>query len=269
MLKFIYCTDLHGDIRKYNDVFNTANEYDIKLIHLGADLLPKGSHILKEQKKFVNGYLKGFYNKCKENGITVLCMWGNDDIYTRKPYFREYSFLLDEHPYTQDGYEFTGYPFVPDYPFGLKTACKLDYKGWRMKEELLGVPVDVNESGFVPINDLDAYFKAKGTIEDDLKTFKGGNKAIVAMHCPPQGFDLDVCYGGRRVGSKAIAEWVKKEKPLLLLCGHLHESYTVTGVWKVTSGNTTIIQPGQKVGDTSMVHIEINESSVNAHLITL
>jgi len=269
MLRFIYTTDLHGAAHKFEQCMAYTEKLGVKLLHIGGDILPKGSHIMEEQKKFVNGYLKKFYTRCKEKGITVLSFFGNDDLYTRKKYFRKYGVLLDEQPHTQDGYEFTAYQYVPDYPFNLKTACKKDSSSWVMTESQFGNPVDVGPNGFEPIQDLKKYFKDKGTIEDDLKRLKGGNKAIVAMHCPPQGFDLDVCYGGRRVGSRSITEWVKREKPLLLLCGHIHENYQVTGTWKAISGNTTVIQPGQMESETSMVYIEINGPSVSANLITI
>ena len=86
-MKFIYATDLHGSIPKYEDILKFAIEQDIHLIHLGADLLPKGSNLLGIQKDFVNIFLKEFYKLAKENNIDVLAFFGNDDIYTRKKYF--------------------------------------------------------------------------------------------------------------------------------------------------------------------------------------
>jgi len=115
-------------------------------------------------------------------------MFGNDDIYTRKKYFREYGSLLDEQPTTIGDYTFLGYPFVPDYPWGLKTACKLDHPGWELQKPYLGQAVDVDDSkGIVPIGDVKGYFRKKGTIEEDLKKLPGGEKSIVSIHCPPQG----------------------------------------------------------------------------------
>jgi hypothetical protein len=64
---FIYATDLHGNEVKYNAILDFAIQENIKIIHLGADLLPKGTHILESQKKFINGYLKKFYEKCEKN----------------------------------------------------------------------------------------------------------------------------------------------------------------------------------------------------------
>lgn len=268
MITFIFSTDLHGNKYKFEALFKYAQKNRINLIHIGADILPKGSNILSEQKRFINGYLKEFYSKCSANRITVIGMFGNDDIYTRKKYFKEYGTLLDEQPYIQDEYEFTGYGFVPDYPFGLKTACKLDYDGF-IREPQLGPPMDVNEKGIVPIIDIQSYFRAKGTIEQDLKYLKGGNRSIVAIHSPPEGYDLDVCMDGRRVGSKSVTEWILREKPLLVLCGHIHESYFKTNIWKAQIGSTLVIQPGQLNDRTSAVLIKINGASVNAHLLSL
>src|SRR5271157_4374005 len=99
MLDFIYCTDFHGDPRKYKAIYEFAVEQNISLIHLGADLLPKGDDMAGRQKHFVKMDLKNFYHKCAERKIKILAFWGNDDLFTRKAYFREYAELLDEHPY--------------------------------------------------------------------------------------------------------------------------------------------------------------------------
>jgi Icc-related predicted phosphoesterase len=267
--RFCYGTDFHGEPKHFNNILDFSVEQKIDLIHLGADILPKGYDILKEQKQFTKGFLKNWYTKCTEKGITVLAMFGNDDLYSRKKYFREYATLLDEHPYSRDGYNFYGYEKVTDYPFSLKSACKLDYPGWIMKEEYLGKALDINEDGFVPITDVKSYFDKKGTIEEDLKTIPGGKNALVAIHCPPQGMGLDVCVGGRRVGSKSVAEWIVREQPLLVLCGHIHESYNCSGIWKTEIQNTTVIQPGQIGPKTTVVLIEIQDQHVNAQLLSL
>ena len=268
MLKAVYGTDFHGDPQKFTDILDFAVEHKISLIHLGADLLPKGSNMLAEQKKFVNGFLKDYYQKTKNMGIDVIGSFGNDDIYTRKPYFRKYAALLDEVPYSRDGYEFTAYPFVSDYPFCLKTATKLDYEGWTCPDPYLGPPCDFDEQGYFKIPDVKEYFRKKGTIEEDLKLIKATNKTIMAMHMPPAGVELDVCYGGRRVGSKAIHDWIEREKSLrLCLCGHIHENFDVTGNWKAYIGNTMVVQPGQGGSKTHIVYFEIDGQKIDAHLI--
>ena len=263
MLRFLYTTDLHGDTARYETVLNFAITHDFKIIHMGADLLPKGSGILTIQKTFVNNYLKKFYHQCSAHGITAIASFGNDDIYTRKTYFRKYATLLDETPYLCDQYEFKAYNFVPVYPFSLRTACKNDSDDWVYTDKDCPT-MDVGPEGFIHIADPDKYFKEKGTIKGDLDQIKGHKNLIMAIHCPPAGLSLDVCLDGRAVGSQAVTTWIQKNQPLLTLHGHIHENLNVTGNWKVMLGRTTIIQPGP-----NMVVIEINDDKVHCQLIKL
>lgn len=275
MIEFLYSTDLHGSIKKYEDVFNCAVDRHITLIHLGADLLPKGSGILENQKKFVKGFLKDYYKKAEEKGIKILAHFGNDDLYTRKKYFT-YAQLLDEQEFvyndgTSHGYRFIAYGFVPDYPFGLKTACKIDHRGWWCPEYYISKPVDVNEKGFVQIEDIQEYFKKKGSIEGDLAEIHPtqvdykvneapypNSNTIISIHTPPIKVGLDVCIDGRCVGSKAVYDWIKKEQPLLVLCGHIHESPVASKVWQAKIGQTVVVQPGQALEKTTIVQIAFN-----------
>jgi Icc-related predicted phosphoesterase len=271
---FLYSTDLHGSEQKFNDILSFAIEHQINLIHLGSDLLPKGSDILSIQKKFINGFLKTWYEKCYKNGIEVLAFFGNDDLYSRKKYFKKFATLLDEQPREIEGYSFKAYPYVCDYPFALKTACKLDYRTWQ--KPYVDYGVDVDEKGIVRIEDLDEYFSQKSTIEEDLKKISVlSTKEIIACHMPPWSVDLDVCgrmllNGGfdhiKRVGSKSIFDWILKEQPLICLCGHIHESYNVTNVWKTHIGKTLVVQPGQMF-KTRFIVFEVEELLIKTHHI--
>jgi len=260
-MRFIYVTDLHGNKQNYEIVFDYALKHDVKIIHLGADLLPKGSGIQKNQKNFVKTYLKEYYKRAINAGITLLAFFGNDDLYTRKKYFREYGVLLDEVPQEIGEYVFQAYGYVPDYPFGLKSACKVDYEGWE-PESYISVPVEVIEDGFAPIVDIKSYFKAKGTIKEDLTLIKGHNKLIMAVHCPPSGLGLDICYGGRQVGSDSIRQWIVEQQPLLVLSGHIHESPLVSRIWEGNLGQTRVVQPG----DQHFIDIEIDENRIITQL---
>lgn len=268
MFTFCYGTDFHGDTKKFTDILNFAIEHKIPLIHLGADLLPKGFNMFAEQKKFINVFLKQFYQKAKDSNIDIIGFFGNDDIYVIKKYFKKYATLLDETPCYKDGYEFKAYPYVLDYPFGLKTACKLDFDGWKCPEPYLSTPVDCNDTGFFPIKNIDGYFLKKGTIEDDLKGIKVNSNTIMAIHQPPAGVDLDVCYGNRRVGSKIIYDWIYREQPLIVLLGHCHESSIISGIWKAQIKDTLVVQPGQDENYTHIIYFEIT-NKINAYFLKL
>jgi Icc-related predicted phosphoesterase len=267
MIKFLYATDLHGNHSKYRKLLDLAIETKTNLIHLGADILPKGHNFFDEQKCFIKYFLKDFYAQCNEKNIKVLASFGNDDLYTYKKLFKEYGDLLDEKPYSLEDYTFYSYNFVPDNPFGLKTACKLDSKYWKFKEEYWTNPVEVVNEEFCPIADVDKYFREKGTIENDLKKLKCKKNSIVAFHCPPAKNDLDVCENGKRVGSEAIYKWIMLNQPDLCLCGHIHESYKVTsGIWQKYIGNTLVVQPGQLYTFRAVL-IEIDKDNLRTDLI--
>jgi len=263
MLRFLYGTDFHGNTDKFETLLKYAVQMDFKLIHLGADILPKTSNIIHAQKVFIKDYLKNYYRRCSEYGITVLASFGNDDIYINMPEFKKYGTLLNEIPYQKDDYEFKAYNYVPIYPFSLRTACKLDSKDWVYTDRPCST-MDVDHTGFIKIEDPDKYFKKKGTIQDDLKNYTGHKNLIMSIHCPPSGLGLDICMDGRRVGSQAVYDWIRKEAPLLSLHGHIHENLAITNSWRVMIGRTTIIQPGP-----NMVVINIEDNKVSCELIRL
>lgn len=271
MIQFLYVTDLHGNIAKYNAVLDCAKKHNIELIHLGADILPKGSDLLGIQKKFIKNFLKNFYIECRSHNIEILTSFGNDDLFNRKKYFRKYASLLDETPFQKNGFTFNAYNYVLDYPFGLKTACKKDHEKWVCPDPYISIPCDYNESGYYHIIDIQDYFLKKGTIKEDLDKIHVDNKTIMAIHQPPAGLNLDVCANGKRVGSKTVYDWIIREKPLIVLSGHIHESFEMTNEWKAELNGTIIIQPGQTwhKEKVTTVLIEISDDKkISAHLIS-
>jgi len=244
-MKFVYATDLHGDEGKYDKALALCLSEKATLLHIGADILPKGYSIQPRQKDFIKKFLPAFIKRCSDNGIRFTAMFGNDDLWTRKPLYRERcGELLDEKPFEIDGFLFSGYAYVPDYPFGLKTACKYDSKDWQ-PEPYISRPVEMTEKGFEPITDVQKYFADKGTIEDDLRERRASSNEIVAIHSPPVGLGLDHCVDGRRVGSEAIRRWIEREQPCVVLSGHLHESPWVSGKTVEKVEKTIVVQPGQ------------------------
>lgn len=62
---------------------------------------------------------------------------------------------------------------------------------------------------------------------------------ILVSHVPPLNTACDILFSGRHVGSKAVRLIIEKKKPLVCICGHIHES---SGIDKI--GNTFIMNPG-------------------------
>lgn len=260
-MRFVYATDLHGDEGKYLKALDLSISQKASLLHIGADILPKGYSMPKRQKDFIKKFLPRFIQRCSQNGIHFLAMLGNDDLWARKPlYRRECGPLLDETPSSIGGFTFSGYPFVPDYPFGLKTACKYDFSGW-VPEPYTQTPSEFTEEGMVPISDVAQYFKDKGTIADDLRDRTALVSEIIAIHSPPVGLGLDVCIDGRRVGSKSVLQWIARTQPYMVLCGHIHENPWASGSSTVVLGRTTVVQPGQYLSAATIDPSKINTRS--------
>lgn len=246
-MKFVYVTDLHGDEGKYEMALALAVKVGATVLHIGADILPKGYSMQPRQKDFIKKFLPAFIKRCDAQGIKFIAMFGNDDLWSRKALYREKcGDLIDEKPLEIDGFVFTGYPYVPDYPFGLKTACKYDHEGW-VPERYIHTPTEETNQGLVPIRDVLEYFKKKGTIEDDFRDRKAAPNEIIAIHSPPRGVDLDVCIDGRMVGSDAVAKWIVRAKPYLVLSGHIHECPWAPCGDSISpmEGGTWVVQPGQ------------------------
>jgi len=296
-IQFIYATDLHGNFKKFNTILQYAIKHNIKIIHLGADLLPKSINntdiysslnigisdtyqiLIKKQKHFINTYLKDFFQSCKDNNITTLCFFGNDDNYSLKPDLKQYCSLLNEQPITLNDFTFMAYEYVCDYPFKNKTACKLDNKfSIHEKLDYLGQTLRncfEHITDYQQIKNLEHYFSTKSTIEDDLINIKIPQNTIFSFHMPPNKINLD-CVGQHsqnkitlksKVGSSSIYNWISNNQPTLTLSGHIHENFEVTGKYKEFINNSLVIQPGQ-MKLTRFVIITINDS-INTQLIEL
>lgn len=67
-------------------------------------------------------------------------------------------------------------------------------------------------------------------------------------HAPPTGSPLT--WDGRRAfGDDALAEWIERFRPTLVLAGHIHQSpFTSDGGWADRIGDTWVFNPGRQPG---------------------
>jgi len=114
--------------------------------------------------------------------------------------------------------------------------------------------VRVGEYYIVGIGDfyMDPY--ALDKFESLLK--EKPEKTIVVSHYPPRGV-LDLTDFGSRVGSRELREIVEKYKPMLFICGHIHESPGVENL-----GETKVVNVSMK-----NVLVEIDKDEANISLV--
>ena len=76
-------------------------------------------------------------------------------------------------------------------------------------------------------------------IDNAAKSIKDHEKVIMLSHTPPYNTKLDIVKSGLHVGSKSLRKFIEERKPLLCICGHIHES---RGIDKI--GSTVMVNPG-------------------------
>ena len=57
-----------------------------------------------------------------------------------------------------------------------------------------------------------------------LSKFDGASPLVLICHAPPKDTKLDDAGQGKHFGSTAVREFVDREQPIRLYCGHIHEA---------------------------------------------
>ncbi len=77
-------------------------------------------------------------------------------------------------------------------------------------------------SNITPFGTPGEYSEAE--IASALTAFDGLRPLYLVAHCPPANTKLDEFAPGKHAGSTALREWIERQKPLYVFCGHIHES---------------------------------------------
>ncbi|MEM3981084.1 MAG: metallophosphoesterase, partial [Ignisphaera sp.] len=86
-----------------------------------------------------------------------------------------------------------------------------------------------------------------------------GYPLVFITHTPPYGTKCDIAYSGNHIGSKGIRKFIELVKPVLVVCGHVHESRCIDRI-----GDTIIVNPGPLYKRFYAV-VEIEDSKVNVY----
>ena len=80
--------------------------------------------------------------------------------------------------------------------------------------------------------------EATDLLEEATKSYHGG-RLIVLSHCPPKDTRIDKVASGEHVGSTSVRIFVEKQKPVLVISGHVHEAQGIDRL-----GSTTLVNVG-------------------------
>ena len=82
----------------------------------------------------------------------------------------------------------------------------------------------------------------------------------IISHQPPYKTELDKVMVFKHIGCKSLRNYIEEQKPLLCLCGHIHEAIGIDEI-----GKTRIVNPGSfRAG--KYAKIEIDKLNVNVEL---
>jgi uncharacterized protein len=259
-MMLLFTSDLHGSIQKYDTLFKKAEKLGVDVVINGGDMLP-GLGIPELQDEFIRGHLKEHFAAFDSLSIHYLCYPGNDDLKMFDELFektcKKFDFVscIAGCKKKIKDIEFIGMNLVVDYPFRLKDRCRMDTKDFKFPDQC-GPGIFSNKNGLRIVPDWFYIAGKLPTLKEELENLPKPEcmeKAVYVMHMPPSDLGLDVCSDGRKVGSKAIYDFIKSKQPMLTLHGHIHESPEMSGNWYAELGNTISIQPGQLSGLTYVI----------------
>lgn len=267
-MKFIYACDIHGDTNKYEKLFKTAQEEDIKYMVLGGDLLPKRGIRVIIQPEFIRDFFEDYFKSLKENNIKCILIPGNDDLEKFDIEINElcekYSniYNIDNKKLDIEDVSFIGLSKVLDHPFGSKNRVLIE-KNLKMQPQLSQDIYINRDTEVITISEWERYRETNiDKMEDILSSLPvvdKSRKTIYVLHNPPYGIGLDVCANGLQVGSKAITSFLEESNSYMSLHGHIHESPKISGLWYNKLGKTICIQPGQtELGEKECYYVIID-----------
>lgn len=250
-MKFIYTCDIHGNNKKYEKLIELCNENDIKYLVIGGDLMPKRCDREVVQPIYCREFLDDYFSRLNENGISLLCILGNDDVELVDETFNEICskhenvYNIDRKRIDIEDISFIGLSNILDNPFFRKDRVLNEVE--RINQSQLHEEIWVEKSSKkISSNEWFKYRERLPYMCDVLKELpKSEKKTVYVMHCPPYGIGLDECNHDFKAGSKDILSFIEKSNAYMSLHGHIHESYELTGVWNKMVNNTIVIQPGQ------------------------
>ncbi|MFX0017356.1 MAG: metallophosphoesterase [Promethearchaeota archaeon] len=275
-MKILYVTDIHGIKWKYEQIYRKALSLKADLVINGGDMLPFGDFL--KQDDFIINFLNNYFSRFEEAKIYYLGMMGNDDLLIFDDLFEKicnkyhHIHSIAQRRFKFDKFEIIGMNWVTDLPFALKDRARKDTSNFIFPKQL-GTPVISSPNGWITIKDWYSYVENLRTIEEELKDLVIPDKmdnTIYVFHMPPINLGLDICHDGRKVGSKAIYDFIKERQPKITLHGHIHESPKISGQWYSFLDKTLCIQPGQSLFfEKNMIYCIIDTEKMNYKRLSL
>ena len=203
MLRILVIADIHGEFEGFSRLVDKIKGHDFDLVVCPGDF----TDMYNTPEGFSQlDVAELIVQKLLSLGKPVLCIPGNHEPYEILDVFEEYDVNLHGRVRKVKEFEFIGFGGAAT-PFNTK---------------------------FEPTEE-----EIKQALEGKVEGMKERHKFILVVHNPPHGTNMDKTETGEHVGSKAVREFIEKEKPLLAISAHIHEAGGTDRL-----GRTTLFYPG-------------------------
>ena len=264
----IFVSDIHGKKEHFEKIFKIVAEEKPDAVFLGGDILPNQFSIEGSVEEFIESVI--FKPIKKIDCASFFVILGNDDprIYEKQFIEADEQNILNyvnEKTVKFDDLFVTGYSYVPPTPFQLKDWERYDVS------RFVDVGAISPEEGMRTV-DVGSDEIRYSTISADLKKLSKNapiDKTIFLFHSPPYNSNLDrAALDGEsydhapldvHIGSIAIQRFIEKSQPFLTLHGHVHESYSLTKIWKEKTGKTLSFQAANHNSDLAIIRFDTDD----------
>ena len=101
-----------------------------------------------------------------------------------------------------------------------------------------GEIVEIGKYAFAGIGGRSVY-KSVVSVAKRLLSESVGRPLVLVTHYPPAGVKVDLAFARIHIGKGVVRELLEEAKPVLCLCGHVHEARGIDRL-----GETLLVNPG-------------------------
>ena len=219
-MRILCIADIHGDLEAAKNARCYAAENDMDTILILGDFPGHGVfHNTEMSRETVVKVLDVF------SGLRVLAIPGNCDPQMIPDLFEKRGVNLHEKVKEVDGIRIAGFGGSNVTPFS--TPFEMGEEEIYQRMEKLTAPL----SG-------------------------GGDRVILAVHCPPKDTNCDQTLAGTHAGSSSIRKIIEEVQPALVVCSHIHEAggaldvigrTNIANIGRLANGNVGIVKADGKI----------------------
>ncbi len=288
-MRFVYATDMHGNMQSFRTTLQTARKMGIKNIIFGGDVSPRRLAIVVNKELIIvlpTGQVLEYKEKFEKESNCVIIHKSEKSVDIEK-LFKDYFLKFPVHQSA-----WLSSVLLREFMDFKKTyQCSISILGGNNDPKKLvqifdeaesnGIIQHLHKKVFVADDCMIAGYpfiaptpfnfkyweKPEKEIYKELKELSGKTdmtKTILVTHVPPKDTPLDIIWSGKHVGSSAVRRFIENYKPLLCMSGHIHEAPKISGKWLYRIGKTVCINQGDSedsarmlIGDTERMNFKL------------